>query len=127
MGLFLFLLKVESRRNIKYRLGSSPAFLQNLRQIGQTFYRHTVFPDFLLHGDTLDYLLKGAEPHQLHGLRVLLVSSLLRKKCLEDFRLLTYYPISVDGTGALTFKTRHCVHCLTKTHQGKTLYYHPEP
>jgi len=23
------------------------------------------------------------------------------------------------------FRRRHCLHCLTRTHQGKTLYYHP--
>jgi hypothetical protein len=33
--------------------------------------------------------------------------------------------IAIDGTGRLTFPARHCPHCLTVTHSGKTTYYHP--
>jgi hypothetical protein len=36
-----------------------------------------------------------------------------------------YYLIVMDGTGVLTFPERHCPHCLTQTHHGQTIYYHP--
>jgi hypothetical protein len=54
------------------------------------------------------------------------VRALIRKKVLYRYRLLDgYYVISIDGTGRLTFPGRHCPHCLTSTHYGKTIYYHP--
>ena len=128
VGILMFIVKTNSRRNIKYKLGTSPVFVKNIQCIGKHFYpKKNSFPDSLLHGDTLNYGLKGVPPQDLHALRVLLINSLVRKRCLEGFRLLnTTYTISVDGTGCLTFATRHCDHCLTKTHEGKTLYYyHP--
>lgn len=52
--------------------------------------------------------------------------TLIRKKVLYRYRLFDrYFVIAVDGTGRLTFPERHCPHCLTATHQGKTTYYHP--
>ena len=33
--------------------------------------------------------------------------------------------MAIDGTGALVFGAKHCDHCLTKTSNGKTTYYHP--
>jgi hypothetical protein len=33
--------------------------------------------------------------------------------------------IAIDGTGVLVFTKRHCAHCLTRTHNGVTTYYHP--
>jgi len=35
-----------------------------------------------------------------------------------------YSVVAIDGTGVLVFQDRHCPCCLTKTHNGKTLYYH---
>jgi len=32
--------------------------------------------------------------------------------------------VAVDGTGQLFFRERHCPHCLTKTSDGQTRYYH---
>ena len=52
--------------------------------------------------------------------------TLIRKKVLYRYRLFhRYFVIAVDGTGRLTFPERHCPHCLTATHHGKTIYYHP--
>lgn len=126
VGILMFIVKISSRRNLKYKLGTSDVFVKNIQCIGKQFYPKTCFPDSLLHGDTLNYGLNGVPPEDIHALRVLLIHSLLRKRCLEAFRLLgSYYTISVDGTGCLTFETKHCDHCLRKTHEGKTLYYHP--
>lgn len=126
VAIVMFLLKISSRRNIKYKLGSSSTFVKNIQCIGRYFYPKK-FPDTLLHGDTLNYGLCGVPPQDIHALRVLLINSLLRKRCLERFRLLNrYYTISIDGTGCLTYENKHCDHCLKKSHEGKILYYyHP--
>jgi len=55
-----------------------------------------------------------------------MVETLIRKKVLYRYRLLDhYFMIAIDGTGRLTFPERHCAHCMTRTHNGKTTYYHP--
>lgn len=126
VAILMFLLKISSRRNIKYKLGTSATFVKNIQCIGKCFYPKK-FPDTLLHGDTLNYGLNGVPLQDIHSLRVLMIHSLLRKRCLESFRLLNrYYAISIDGTGCLTYETKHCNHCLKKSHEGKILYYyHP--
>jgi hypothetical protein len=52
--------------------------------------------------------------------------TLIRNKVLYRYRLFDrYFLVSIDGTGMLTFSERHCDHCLTMTHNGRTTYYHP--
>lgn len=47
------------------------------------------------------------------------------QKVLERYRLLDqYYVIAIDGTGICRFSERHCEHCLTRTPNGQTTYYH---
>ena len=124
MGILLFMLKTGARRNIKYKL-ATPEFIQNLQMIGEKIYPGTVFPDTLLCGDTLNYLLSGIGEVALPTVRTKLIRSLLRKRCLEPFRIQElYYPVAIDGTGYLVFKTRHCSHCLTRTKDDTTTYYH---
>lgn len=125
VALLMFMVKVGSRRNIKYKLGS-PAFVANIQTLAKRVYPRDIFPDTMFHGDTLNYALKGVNPMEIHGLRTFLIRALLRKRCLEDFRLRgLYYPVAVDGTGALVFHAKHCDHCLRKVSNGQTIYYHP--
>ncbi len=124
IGMLTFIMKLGARRNIKYKL-NNPTFVGNLQQVGKIFYPQSRFPDTLLHGDTLDYLLSGVDPDYIHGLRKLVIRTLLRKRCLEDYRLLgRYYTIAVDGTGHLVFSKPHCKHCLKRTIKGTTFYMH---
>lgn len=124
VGILMFMVKLGCRRNIKYKL-NTPAFVNNIQRIGKEVYANIPFPDALFHGDTLNYLLKGIEPDAIHQLRKLVIHRLLRKRCLEDGRLLgLYYTIAVDGTGHLAFAARHCEHCLKRTIQGVTFYLH---
>ncbi|MCX5877836.1 MAG: hypothetical protein NTY44_01825, partial [Deltaproteobacteria bacterium] len=52
--------------------------------------------------------------------------TLIRKKVLYSYRVLgIYFIVAIDGTGTVNFDHRHCPHCLTRTRNGKTLYYHP--
>ena len=125
VGVVLFIVKLGARRNIKYKLGS-PAFVATMKRVMERYYPDAVLPDCMFHGDTLNCALKGVSPLEIHGLRTLVIRSLLRKRCLEAFRLKgLYYPVAVDGTGALVFGSKHCEHCLTKTSNGQIIYYHP--
>lgn len=77
------------------------------------------------HGDTLNHAFKNIDPRQVQECVTRLVEILIRKKALERYRLLDqYYVIAIDGTGIYSFSKRHCKHCLTRTHNGKTTYYH---
>jgi hypothetical protein len=119
------MMKMDARRDITYRL-DTPAFVSNMLTLLKRLYPNDVFADSMFHGDTLNYVLKGVSPLEIGGLRTLVIRSLLRKRCLDDFRLRgLYYPVAVDGTGALVFRDKHCGHCLRKTSKGKTIYYHP--
>ena len=128
VGILLFNLQARSRRNIKYRLGT-PKFIQNLLRIAEVFYpeRLFLFPsERLLHGDTLNKLLKRIPEECSHRLRVLLVCALIRGRCLERWRILGCYAIAVDATRMIVYHQRHCAHCLTrKMAGGKIQYYHP--
>jgi len=78
------------------------------------------------HGDTLDAAFSRLNPDQVQAVVTAMVRTLMRKKVLDRYRLLgRYFVIAIDGTGRLTFPERHCPHCLTMTHNGKTTYYHP--
>ena len=130
-GAILFLmLRVGARRNIKYKL-ATPAFIDNLRCLWETFYPGALatrlFPETLFHGDTLHYLLKRIDPSDIHEhIRKPMMKRLLRNRCLEAFRLLgRWYVIAVDGTGYRSFSERHCEHCLKrKTDRGGIVYLH---
>jgi hypothetical protein len=119
------MMKVDARRGIKYKL-NTPAFVANMLTVLQQKYPKDIFADSMFHGDTLNYALKDVDPREIRGLCTLVIRSLLRKRCLDDFRLRgLYYPVAVDGTGALVFRDKHCGHCLRKTSNGQTIYYHP--
>jgi hypothetical protein len=53
-----------------------------------------------------------------------MVQRLIRMKALDDGRLLGRFLVVLDGTGQLYFRRKHCEHCLTKTVEGKTQYFH---
>jgi hypothetical protein len=118
LGIFLFLLRLGSKRKIKYKLATED-FLENLNQLCAGFSENVA------HHDTVEYLLERLEPEELYGVRQKMINRLVRMKALEKYRLLgEYYMIAVDGTGHLVFKERHCPHCLTKKKDGKVLYYY---
>ncbi len=118
VGIFLFLMKLESRRQIKFRFNTEE-FIHNLTLLTK------VDMDKMAHPDTLSYLLEKLPPEAISKLRVKMVNRLIRMKCLEKFRLLgKYYLLAIDGTGHLVFKKRHCQHCLVRRKEGKVLYYY---
>ncbi len=119
-GVLLFLTKLGSRRQLKYRFMTSE-FVENLNILAKTKLSRVADPG------TLENLFKKVNPDDLGRVRTKMVSQLIRKKVLTRFRLFDqYYMIAIDGTGHLAFKHRHCRHCLSVEKKGKVIYYyHP--
>jgi hypothetical protein len=114
----LFLLRLGSKRRIKYKLATE-YFLKNLSRFCSGYNQKVA------HHDTVEYLFSGLGPGQMHRVRHKMINRLIRMKALEKYRLLgKYYMIAVDGTGHIVFSKRHCPHCLTKEKDGKVLYYY---
>ncbi len=131
-AIFLFLLKLQSSRNINYQLNQSEQFLTNFQALFPLLhvkeYQHQErLPDY---GAVID-MLKKVSPEQLEKVQVKMVKNMIQKRALENSRLLEkYYLAAIDGTQMLTFKQRHCPHCLRKkigtddSGQPIYLYYH---
>ncbi len=117
-GVLMFLCRLGSRRQIGHMLrGNGPSAAKF-----RTLFDIETCP----HGDTLNAAFCCVVPAQVQAVTVDMVRTLIRKKVLYPYRLLDmYFVIAVDGTGRLTFPERHCPHCLTATHHGQTIYYHP--
>lgn len=124
VGILVFVLKAGARRNVKKKLNTE-AFIANIKAIGQALFPGAVFPDTLIHGDTLNKALKRIDEKFFHQLRVLLVFVLIRRRRLEQWRILGCYAIAIDGTGVIVYHKRHCDHCLTRKVKGETIFYHP--
>jgi hypothetical protein len=117
-GVLMFLCRLGARRQINHMFrgnGSSAAKFQALFGV-----------ETCPHGDTANVLYSRLNPAQVQEVVTGMIERLIRKKILYRYRLLGHFhTIAIDGTGRLTFSERHCPHCLTSTHHGKTTYYHP--
>ena len=116
--MLMFLCRLEARRQIALKFrenGPSAAKFEALFGV-----------ETCPHGDTLNEAFCRLDPDQVQDAITDMIRTLIRKKVLYGYRLLDrYFVIAMDGTGRLTFPERHCPHCLTATHHGKTTYYHP--
>lgn len=112
-----FLLKLGSRRQVRFEL-DSPQALENLNRLSGCRL------DTLAHSDTLEHFLGHVRPEALAGLRRRMVQRLIRMKALDSGRLLGHVLVVIDATGQLHFRQRHCEHCLEATLNGQTHYYH---
>jgi hypothetical protein len=81
----------------------------------------------LPHLDTVHHLLCRLPDTELEPLKHTLVKTLLEKRVLHKYRLFErWFVVAVDGTGVVSFRERHCEHCLHRTSKsGKTTYFHP--
>ena len=117
IGILLFLLKIGSRRQINFQFNTE-AFRDNLAMLSKARVTKVA------HDGTINYLLAKIKPEQWGRLIVKMIKRLIRMRCLEKYRMFGHYLVAVDGSGLLTFKKRHCPHCLTKEKGGKILYYY---
>ncbi|MEW6621363.1 MAG: transposase [bacterium] len=112
------MMKVESRRQINFQFNTKE-FIENLNLLANDNL------DKVAHDCTLAYLLERLVIGSISKLRRRMINRLIRMRCLERLRLLgRYYLITIDGTGHLLFKERHCEHCLVTKINGKEYYYH---
>jgi hypothetical protein len=117
MGLMGFLLKLGSRRQLRFEL-DSPAALANLNRLSRDKQAK------MAHSDTLNNFLGRVPPASLEELRRQMIHRLVRMKVLDRGRLFGHFLVVVDATGQLFFRQRHCEHCLTEEHGEQTRYYH---
>jgi hypothetical protein len=84
------------------------------------------------HYDTINNFLKKLSVSELEKIRIYMIKALMRKRCLEKYRLLDkYWCIAIDGTHLISFDEEHCENCLKKEYRDKetneiikTVYYH---
>ncbi|TFG38956.1 MAG: transposase family protein [Candidatus Aminicenantes bacterium] len=113
----MFACGLGARRQVRLRL-----FTTSLVDLFKVLFDVDGVP----HGDTMNKVLCGLAWDDAQELVVGMTETLIDKKVLYSQRLFErYYVVGVDGTGVLTYHHRHCAHCLTRTHNGKTIYYHP--
>jgi hypothetical protein len=117
MGLMAFLLKLGSRRRVRFEL-DSPLALANLNRLARAEQ------EAVAHSDTLNYFLGRVPPASLARVRRRMVQRLVRMKALDGGRLFGHFLVVLDATGQLHFRQRHCPHCLEQVHGEQTLYYH---
>jgi hypothetical protein len=119
VGLFLFLGKLGSRRQIDFQLGEAgTCVLANLNRLAGT--QQKTMPV----NQTLDDYLAGLGSIPLMGLRRRMMHRLVRMRALDAARLQGRWVIAIDATGYLVFRQRHCEHCLTQQCGETTLYLH---
>ncbi len=112
-----FLLKLGSRRKLRFEL-DSPTALANLNALSQSKMKSCA------HSDTVEHFLSHVPTGAFETVRRKMIHRLIRMKALDYARLHGYYLLVLDGTGQLRFQRRHCEHCLERTNNGKTYYYH---
>ena len=78
----------------------------------------------ILHGDTLNDFLCALPSSSLEKVPPLMVERLIRMRTLDYARFFGMYLVVIDATGVGHSHKRHCPHCLTRTSNGTTLYYH---
>jgi hypothetical protein len=117
-GVLMFLLRIEARRQVGNLLrGNGPSAAKYEILFGVASCPH---------GDTLNYLYARSDVAEVQEVVTRMTETLIRRKVLYRHRLLDkYFLVVVDGTGMLSFSERHCPHCMTRTYQGYTYYYHP--
>jgi hypothetical protein len=117
-GVLLFLLRLGARRQVNHLLrGNGPSAAK---------YGALFGVEGCPHGDTLNYLCARLDVAEVQEVVTRMTDTLIRCKVLYPYRLLgQYFSVVIDGTGMLTFAERHCPQCMTRTHHGRTLYYHP--
>jgi len=119
-GLLLFCFKLGSRRNLDFKLRDLElCVLDNANHLAKSQQ------DSLPVHKTLAHFLGHVGAPALAQLRDRCVRQLIRNKVLDRFRFDGEWVLSTDGTGYLSFKERHCPHCLEHSNGSSVYYLHP--
>ena len=73
--------------------------------------------------DTMNYLLERMNPSGLEQLIVKAARTLIRSKCLDQFRFDGSVVIGIDGTELFRSKKPHCEKCLKAKHSDTSISY----
>lgn len=82
------------------------------------------------HYDTINNVFEKLDIEELRKIQKYMIRRLIRSKMFDKYRYKNkYFQIVVDGTGIMSFKERHCKHCLKRTYNKgeaneQTVYYH---
>ncbi len=118
-GLSLYLFQLGSRRQLDFDLDAKGTqVLANLNRLAQT--KQETRP---VH-KTLHHFLGHSSPAAYGRLRTQMLQRLIRMKALDAARLLGHFVLALDATGQLSFRQRHCPHCLVFQHEHYTAYLH---
>lgn len=122
IGACIFSALLMMAANLKRR--SSNALLRN-RMVCRLFKR-LFGVGKVVHGDAVADAFEQSDPRAFEALREKTVNRLIRDKVFDTYRLLgMFVVIAIDGTQTLSWKRRHCPHCLTRKHEdGSTTYHH---
>lgn len=117
VAFLMFLTKLGSRRQINFKF-TEKYFIKNLSLLsGRPL-------ESMPNDGTLANLVKRLDEKSLFDFLYYLIKKLLRSKVLEKYRLNGYYLFMLDGTGYLSFNSRHCSHCLEHRINGIKYYSH---
>ncbi len=113
----LFLCKLGRVRQLDFQLrDTETCVLANVNALAGT--HQETMPVY----GTLSHFLKHVGSSALGQLRTRMIRQLMRNKVLDDDRLLGSFVIGLDGSGYVSFRIRHCPHCLTQKHGEETYY-----
>ena len=117
-GVLMFVCRLGARRQIGHLLRGNGSSATNF----EALFHVQSCP----HGDTLAAAFSRLNPAEAQAVVTDMTETLIRRKVLDAARLLgRSFLVVIDGTGVLVFSERHCAHCLTRTRNGCTRYYHP--
>lgn len=82
------------------------------------------------HYDTINNVFEKLKIEELRKIQKYMINRLIRNKMFNKYRFRDkYFQIVVDGTGIMSFKERHCKHCLKRIYNKEeeneySIYYH---
>jgi hypothetical protein len=118
-GVLLFVGKLSSRRQLDYKYRETgTSVLENVNRLAATQQ------DTIPINDTLDDYLAQIGPKPVAALRAQMINRLNRMRALDSARVQGRLVVGVDATGYLTFRSKHCDHCLTRRCGEHTQYSH---
>ena len=109
-----------------FKQGSRNSYNNNRADIDFQSNYGKLFGMKLPHMDTVNDLLEKLPSEELEDFKTKMISELLEKKVLHQWRLDgKYFVVAVDGTGVNSYSEKHCDKCLTRTTKsGKQTWFH---
>jgi len=119
-ALMLYCCRLGSRRQLDFQLRENESHvLENFNVLAST--QQESLP---VH-KTLAHFLSHSRSEAIADLRTRCVRQLIRGKVLDFCRLSGRFVVAIDGSGFLSFRRRHCPHCLHHRNASADSFLHP--